>query len=100
MANISDRSPRLWAHAVVVWMVTFFTFYVLWSYSKEALRLRTFYLLNQPPGAESHTVLVTDIPGVLFGTIPQRLDGTLLKFVPKGEEPWAAWERREGKPLS
>ncbi|KAL6782290.1 hypothetical protein ACKKBG_A06245 [Auxenochlorella protothecoides x Auxenochlorella symbiontica] len=84
MANISDRSPRLWAHAVVVWMVTFFTFYVLWSYSKEALRLRTFYLLNQPPGAESHTVLVTDIPGVLFGTIPQRLDGTLLKFVPKG----------------
>lgn len=27
-------------------------------YNKEALRLRIFYLLNQPAGAESHTVLL------------------------------------------
>jgi hypothetical protein len=54
-------------------------------YNKEALRLRIFYLLHQPPGAESHTVLVQDVPGVAFGTIPQRADGTLLKIIPKSE---------------
>lgn len=27
-------------------------------YNKEALRLRIFYLLNQPAGAASHTVLL------------------------------------------
>lgn len=107
-------------------------------YNKEGLRLRIFYLLNQPPGAESHTVLVQvrvqqrrqpplaaaggcrtvarravvaathlldcrvlarqgsvfellagaplqDVPGVAYGTIPQRADGTLLKIIPKSE---------------
>ncbi len=33
-------------------------FSVLRRYNKEALRLRIFYLLNQPAGAESNTVLV------------------------------------------
>lgn len=33
-------------------------------------RLRVYYLLNRPPGAESHTVLVTDIPGA--GRVPLR----------------------------
>ncbi len=54
-------------------------------YNKEALRLRIYYLLNQPPGAESHTILCTDVPGVVWGTIPNRADGTLLKVIPKGE---------------
>ena len=58
-------------------------------YNKEALRLRIFYLLNQPAGAESHTALVQDIPGVAFGTIPNRADGTLLKLIPKSELAWA-----------
>lgn len=63
--------------------MTFVVFLQLWRYCKEALRLRQFYLLNTPKGAESHTIMCTDIPGVAFGTIPQRLDGTLLKMVPK-----------------
>lgn len=29
--------------------------------------LRIYYLLNRPPGAESHTVLLTDIPGARAG---------------------------------
>lgn len=90
MANIPDRSPRLWAHAVAVYLVTLLLFYMLWKYSSEALRLRTYYLLNLPAGAEAQTVLVTDVPGVLYGTIPQRLSGTLLKFVPAGE--CARWQ--------
>jgi hypothetical protein len=36
-------------------------------------------------------VLVQDVPGVAFGTIPQRADGTLLKIIPKSE-----WECTAG----
>ena len=48
-----------------------------------ALRLRIYHLLQAPTGAETHTVLVTDIPGVPRGTIFDRLSGPLLKLVPK-----------------
>lgn len=47
-------------------------------------RLRIYALLNAPRAAESHTVLVTDIPGVDFGTQAQRLDKTPLRFLPPG----------------
>ncbi|PSC73975.1 ERD4-related membrane isoform B [Micractinium conductrix] len=83
MSNISSRSPSLWAHAVVTWVVSLIMYFWLWKYNKEALRLRIFYLLNQPPGAMSHTVLVQDIPAIAYGTIPHRADGTLLKLIPK-----------------
>lgn len=83
ISNIPPRSPRLWAHAVITWVVSFFVYMCLWKYNKEALRLRIFYLLNQPPGAESHTILCQDVPGVAWGTIPNRADGTLLKIIPK-----------------
>jgi hypothetical protein len=83
LSNIPPRDTKLIAHGILTWAVTFVVFLQLWRYCKEALRLRMFYLLNTPPGAQSHTVLVTDIPAVKYGTIPDRLDGTLLKFVPK-----------------
>jgi hypothetical protein len=83
LANIPPRDTKLIAHAIITWAVTFLVFLQLWRYCKEALRLRMYYLLNSPRGAESHTVLVTDIPAIKYGTIPDRLDGTLLKFVPK-----------------
>lgn len=51
-------------------------------------RLRIAFLLNRPPGAESHTVLVTDIPGPAYGTIPHRTDSTLLRFLPRREFRW------------
>lgn len=83
MANISDRSPRLWAYAIIAYVVTGIAFWVLWRYSSEALRLRTFYFMNQKRGAESHSILLTDVPAIAYGTIPKRLDGTLLRVVPK-----------------
>ena len=83
LSNVPARSPKLYAHAIITWVVTIIVFVQLWRYCREALRLRMFYLLNTPRGSESHTVLVTDIPAVAVGTIPNRLDGTLLKFVPK-----------------
>lgn len=90
IANIPSRSARLWAHAVIAWLVTFVCYRWLWKYNKEALRLRIFYLLNQPAGAESHTVLVQDVPGIAYGTILNRADGTLLKVVPKSIKEKAA----------
>jgi hypothetical protein len=83
ISNIPSHSSMLWAHAVITWAVTFVAYWWLWKYNKEALRLRIFYLLNQPAGAESHTVLLQDVPGVAYGTIPNRADGTLLKIIPK-----------------
>lgn len=83
ISNIPAKDSMLWAHAVITWAVTFVVYWWLWKYNKEALRLRIFYLLNQPAGAESHTVLLQDVPGVAYGTIPNRADGTLLKIIPK-----------------
>lgn len=68
LSNIPESSPKMVAHAVICWVICLFIFFQLWRYSKVALRLRMFYLLNTPKGAESHTVLVTDIPGVDVGT--------------------------------
>lgn len=84
IANIKNGSARLYAHVIITYVVVFFCFWQFWRYCKQALRLRMFYLLHTPKGAQSHTVLCTDIPGVAHGTIPQRLDGTLLRFVPQG----------------
>lgn len=84
LSNIPDRSSKLYVHAVLVWLVTGVVFWQLWRYNKVALRLRVYYLLNTPKGAESHTVLLTDIPGVQYGTMANRLDRTALRFLPGG----------------
>lgn len=83
LSNIPARSIKLVAHAIIGWVVTFVVFFQLWRYCKVALRLRLLHLLTTPKGAETHTILCTDIPGIAYGTIPNRLDGTLLKFVPR-----------------
>jgi hypothetical protein len=82
MANIADGDDKLYAHAVVTWAVSLFAFWLLWKYCKEALRLRVFYLLNTRPGGQSHTVLVTDIPGIKSGRMSDRLSGPMLKVIP------------------
>lgn len=41
---------------------------MLWRYAKKSVVLRIRYLVTQPKGADSNTVLVQDIPGVAFGT--------------------------------
>lgn len=83
ISNLAARDPKLWAHAVIAYLVTLFAYWHWWRASKDALRLRSHYLMAAPPGAESHTVLCQDIPGVEYGLLLNRLDGTLLRFVPK-----------------
>ena len=31
ISNIPPRSPRLWAHAVITWVVSFFVYMCLWK---------------------------------------------------------------------
>ena len=47
--------------------------------------MRLSYLLHTPPGAQSHTVLLTDIPGILYGTVLHRADDTLLRLLPRSK---------------
>lgn len=46
------------------------------------MALRIQYLMKTKEGAESHTVLVTDIPVLEFGTIPHRIETTVLRYLP------------------
>ena len=84
MANVRDRSPTLWVHAASVWAVTAATLWLLRKFSREAVALRLRYLTSTPPGAETHSILVTDIPGIETGTLTSKLDKTVLKALPEG----------------
>ena len=55
---------------------------LLWRFNKEAVALRIQYLMNTKEGAESHTVLVTDIPVLEYGTIPHRIETTVFRYLP------------------
>jgi Late exocytosis, associated with Golgi transport len=91
MANVPPKSSRLYAHSFLTWAVTALALWRIWSMCRTALRLRQYYLLTVHAGAETHSVLVTDIPGVPYGTIIDRLGGSILfKFIPKSIKSKAA----------
>jgi hypothetical protein len=54
----------------------------MWRFNQEAVALRIQYLMNTKEGAESHTVLVTDIPVLEYGTIPHRIETTVFRYLP------------------
>lgn len=67
ISNIPSRSSKLIAHSILTWVVTIIVLLMCWEASCDALRLRIMYLFNTPKGAETHTVLCTDIPGIHYG---------------------------------
>jgi hypothetical protein len=54
---------------------------LLWRYNEEAALLRIMFLANSPRGGPSHTVLVTDIPGMAYGTKAWRLREVRVAWV-------------------
>lgn len=85
MANVEEESSVLWVHLVAVWIVTFITLFLLFKYHKAAVDLRIEYLATTKKGEQSHTIFVTDIPGVRFGHPLDRLMHSILfKFLPAG----------------
>jgi hypothetical protein len=84
MANVPPKSSRLYVHSVLTWVVTSIALWRIWAMCRTALRLRQYHLLTVLPGAETHSVLVTDIPGIPYGTIIDRLSGSfMLKVIPQ-----------------
>ena len=84
MANIKPGSNRLWAHLLSVWFITLYTLKLLWKYHHDAMDLRIRFLATTENGAEAHTVLVTDVPGLRFGSPLDRLmRSVLFKYLPK-----------------
>jgi len=98
MANISNKSPLLWIHLVMVYVISIIVMKVrkrlrsrargrscgvcpdalrvaqmLWIAQIEAVKWRVRYLASTRKGAESHTILVQDVPGILHGTVTQRI---------------------------
>ena len=47
------------------------------------MALRIAFFTSARPGGVAHTVLVRDIPGLEFGTLPARLEDTALRFLPR-----------------
>ena len=56
---------------------------LLWRYNKEAVALRIAFFTSARPGKVAHTVLVRDIPGLELGTLPNRIEDTALRFLPR-----------------
>jgi len=83
MANVEEKSDTLWVHLVAVYIVTFVTLGMLLKYHHKALELRIEYLSATKKGEQSHTIFVTDIPGVRFGHPLDRLmNSFIFKLLP------------------
>ncbi|KAK9806417.1 hypothetical protein WJX73_004348 [Symbiochloris irregularis] len=82
MSNVAQRSHLLWVHMVAVWIISLWAFRMLRRYSQHAVALRLRYYATTNKGAESHSVLVLDVPGVLAGSFVDRMDA-LFPFLPK-----------------
>jgi hypothetical protein len=74
LANVEQGSQLMWFHLLAVYAVTFLTLWLLQTHSAAAARLRVRALAAARPGAAvaARTVLVTDVPGLPYGTLAQR----------------------------
>jgi len=82
MSNVSRGSKTLLVHAAAAWAVTCYAFRLLWGYCTLAVSLRIRHLTTTPRGAETHSILVTDVPGVEAGSFAMRLDETVFRLLP------------------
>ena len=77
MTNVPAKSNKLYAHAIMTWFLTILILWRLRVYCQMALNLRIKHFQDCPRGAETHSILCTDIPGVV--TQPPSEDGSAAK---------------------
>ncbi|KAG1660223.1 hypothetical protein FOA52_005093 [Chlamydomonas sp. UWO 241] len=86
ISNVENSSPKLWAHMISVFVVSCIVLRILHRYTYEASLLRIMYMANMPRGGPSHTVLLTNIPGMQGGTLREFarsfIGGTLFIMLP------------------
>uniref|UniRef100_A0A0E0L253 Uncharacterized protein n=1 Tax=Oryza punctata TaxID=4537 RepID=A0A0E0L253_ORYPU len=62
ISNLGKGSKRFWAHIVMAYVFTFWTFYVLYREYKVVTTMRLRFLANQNRRADQYTVLVRNVP--------------------------------------
>ncbi|PIA30026.1 hypothetical protein AQUCO_05700019v1 [Aquilegia coerulea] len=67
MANVEEKSPRLWAFLLATYVVSFFTLYMLWKAYNHVSELRGAALSAPGVKPEQYAILVRDIPAVPEG---------------------------------
>ncbi|KAG2426170.1 hypothetical protein HXX76_013151 [Chlamydomonas incerta] len=67
LSNVEAGSPKMWAHLVSMYVVVIYTMWLITRFNREAVLLRLMFLGNAKRGGPSHTVLVTDVPGIVTG---------------------------------
>ncbi|KAI8112616.1 hypothetical protein M9434_003937 [Picochlorum sp. BPE23] len=77
MTNVPTKSDKLYAHAIMTWFLTILVLWRLRVYCQKALNLRIKHFQDCPRGAETHSILCTDIPGVV--SQPPSEDGAAPK---------------------
>lgn len=83
LSNVPAESYRMWAHVIMVYIVSGIVLQRLWRFSCDSVLLRIMFLGNSPPAGPTHTVLVRDIPAVMDVTAKaakeRALEGKALK---------------------
>ncbi|TYI23466.1 hypothetical protein ES332_A06G167500v1 [Gossypium tomentosum] len=83
MANIEERSPRLWAFLIAVYWVSLVTYVLSWKAYKHVSALRANALMSPEVKPEQFAVLVRDLPDVTPGqTSKEQVDSYFKSIYP------------------
>ncbi|PON37080.1 Calcium-dependent channel [Parasponia andersonii] len=81
MANVDDKSPRLWAFLLAVFVVSFVSYYLLWKAYNHVSALRANALLSPEVKPEQYAIIVRDIPPVPEGQTRKEQVDTYFKTI-------------------
>ncbi|XVF87103.1 hypothetical protein PTKIN_Ptkin18bG0093000 [Pterospermum kingtungense] len=81
MANIQDKSPRLWAFLIATYWVSVVTYFLTWKAYKHVCALRANALVSPEVKPEQFAVLVRDLPNVTRGQTRKEQIDTYFKAI-------------------